>query len=118
MSQNMKFDDLLKEQLQDKQLAAMFLEERLADGDIKLFKRALKNVANAQLGGITALSRDVELNRQSLYRSLSEDGNPRLNTLVKVLDALGLRIAVSIKDSTNVAVLLGREEMAQMDSRT
>ena len=105
MSQNMTLDDFLKEKLQNKRIAAMYLEECLADGNIELFKRALKNVADAQLGGITALSRDVELNRQSLYRSLSEDDNLRLNTLVKVLDALELRIAVSIKDSSNVAAL-------------
>jgi probable addiction module antidote protein len=97
MSKNMKLDDFLKEQLQDKRLAALYLEECLADGDIDLFKKALKDVADAQLGGVTALSRDAELDRQSLYRSLSEDGNPRLDTLVKVLGALGLRIAVSMK---------------------
>jgi probable addiction module antidote protein len=105
MSKNLKLDDFLKEQLQDKQLAAMYLEECLADGNIDLFKKALKDVADAQLGGITALSRDVDLNRQSLYRSLSEDGNPRLNTLVKILDALGLRIAVSIKGSSSATAL-------------
>jgi probable addiction module antidote protein len=97
MSKNMKLDDLLKEQLQDKQRAALYLEECLVDGNIDLFKKALKDVADAQLGGVTALSREVELNRQSLYRTLSEDGNPRLDTLVKILGALGLRIAVSTK---------------------
>jgi len=102
MSKNLKLDDFLKEQLQDKQLAAMYLEECLADGDIDLFKKALKDVADAQLGGVTALSRNVDLNRQSLYRSLSEDGNPRLDTLVKVLGALGLRIAVSMKGNSDV----------------
>jgi probable addiction module antidote protein len=105
MSKDLTLDDFLKEQLQDKQLAAMYLEECLADGNIELFKKALKYVADAQLGGVTALSRDVDLNRQSLYRTLSEDGNPRLNTLVKILDALGLRIAVSIKGSNNVATV-------------
>ena len=49
MSKDLTLDDLLKEQLQDKQLAAMFLEESLADDNIKLFKKALKNVADAQL---------------------------------------------------------------------
>ena len=105
MSKDLTLDDFLKEQLQDKQLAAMFLEECLADGNIELFKKALKHVADAQLGGVTALSRDVDLNRQSLYRALSEDGNPRLNTLVKILDALGLRIAVSIKGSSATAAI-------------
>jgi probable addiction module antidote protein len=97
VSKNLTFDDLLKEQLQNKRIAAMYLEECLADGNIELFKKALKDVADAQLGGITALSRDIELKRQAFYRSLSEDDSLHLNTLVKVLDALGLQMAVSIK---------------------
>jgi probable addiction module antidote protein len=105
VSKNMKLDDLLKEQLQDKRLAALYLEECLADGNIDLFKRALKDVADAQLGGVTALSREVELNRQSLYRSLSEDGNPRLDTLAKVLDALGLRMSITTKSSNSANIL-------------
>jgi len=96
MSTNLTLDDLLKEHLQNKRIAAMYLDECLADGNIELFKRALKHVADAQLGSITALSRDVDPNRQSLYRSLSEDDNPRLDTLIKVLDDLRLRIAVNI----------------------
>ena len=115
MSKDLTFDDLLKEHLQDKQVAAMYLEECLADGNIKLFKKALKEVADAQLGGVTALSRDIDLNRQSLYRTLSEDGNPRLSTLIKILDALGLRIAVTIKSDIDVSTLRGQEEMRQMD---
>jgi probable addiction module antidote protein len=101
MSKDLTLDDLLKEHLQDKQVAAMYLEECLADGNIELFKKALKDVAEAQLEGVTALSRDVDLNRQSLYRTLSEDSNPRLNTLIKVLDDLGLQIAISIKSSSD-----------------
>ncbi len=49
MSKNIKLDDFLKEQLQDKRLAVLYLKECLADGNIGLFKRALKDVANAQL---------------------------------------------------------------------
>jgi probable addiction module antidote protein len=105
MSKNMKLDDLLREQLQDKRLAALYLEEFLADGNLDLFKKALKDVADAQLGGVTVLSRDAELNRQSIYRSLSENGNPRLDTLAKILDALGLRIAVTTKGSSDTPPL-------------
>ena len=109
MSNNIKFDELLKEQLRDKKLAAMYLEECLAGGDITLFKAALKDIADAQLGGITALSKGVARNRQSLYHSLSEDGNPCLDTLAKILDAFGLRISVCLKGRINKKSLLAHQ---------
>ena len=83
-------NDLLK----DSEYAAMYLEECLADGDIELFKLALKNVTDARLGGMTALARETNLGRESLYKSLSKTGNPRLETLTKVLSASGLRLSI------------------------
>jgi probable addiction module antidote protein len=59
-----------------------------------LFNLALKNVADARLGGMTALSKSTEMTRERLYRALSA-GIPRLDTLTKVLHAVGLRISVT-----------------------
>ena len=84
-------------QLGDPASAAIYLEEALAAGDTDAFKLALRNVAEAQLGGMSALSRHTELNREALYRSLSEEGNPTLETLTKVLHALGLRISIAVE---------------------
>lgn len=81
--------------LQDAEAAALYLEEALADGDIDLFKVAMRNVAEARLGSMTALAQKTGLGRESLYKSLSEDGNPRLDTLTRVLEATGLRLSVS-----------------------
>jgi len=89
------FRETQREMLQDTELAALYLEEALADGDIELFKLALKNVADARLGGMTALSKSTDITRESLYRALSAKGNPRLETLTKVLHAVGLRISVT-----------------------
>ena len=44
--------------------------------------------------GAGSLPRDAELGRQALYRSLSQEGNPELDTLTRVLRELGLRLAV------------------------
>ncbi len=44
---------------------------------------------------MTALADETELGRQTLYRMLSKEGNPRLATLNKVLHAAGLRIAIT-----------------------
>ena len=82
--------------------AALYLEEALAAGDIDAFKLALRNVAEARLGGMTALSERTQLNREALYRSLSESGNPTLETLTKVMQALGLRISVAVETVTSV----------------
>lgn len=86
--------------LSDPAVAALYLEECLEDGDIDLFKLALKHVADAQSGGMTKLSEKTDVTREALYRSLSKQGNPRLDTLTKVLDAFGLRISVHVKQPT------------------
>ncbi len=91
------FNESRLEMLKDPELAALYLEECLADGDIETFKAALKHVAHASLGGMSALSRVTHLNREALYRSLSEEGNPNLATLTKVLDAFGLRIGITVQ---------------------
>ena len=75
--------------------AALYLEEALAAGDTGAFKLALRNVAEARLGGMSALSERTQLNREALYRSLSKSGNPTLETLTKVMRALGLSISVT-----------------------
>ncbi len=94
---SVSFDETSKKLLSDPETAALYLEECLADGDVELFKLALKHVADAQAGGMTKLSQKTSLNREALYRSLSKRGNPSINTLAKVLDAFGLRIGVSVK---------------------
>lgn len=81
--------------LQDADTAAMYLEEILADGDIELFKEALKDVAAARVGNMTQLAKKTNLAREALYQSLSRKGNPGLNTLAKVLHAAGLRLSIS-----------------------
>jgi probable addiction module antidote protein len=85
------------ELLEDAENAALYLEEALAAGDLEAFKLALRNVAEARLGGMSALSERTALNREALYRSLSRRGNPTLETLTKVMHALGLRISVAVE---------------------
>jgi probable addiction module antidote protein len=88
------------ELLDDAASAALYLEEALAAGDVDAFKLALRNVAEARLGGMSALSERTALNREALYRALSKRGNPTLETLTKVMHALGLRISVAVEPMT------------------
>src|SRR4051812_18476683 len=87
-------DDWLAEQLSDPELAAEYLNAILAEGDQAAFMRALRNVAKARSGGVSALARDTGLNRVSLNRALSEPGNPEFRSLTAVLAASGLSLAV------------------------
>lgn len=100
---SVSFDETSKELLSDPETAALYLEECLEIGDTELFKLALKQVADARAGGMTKLSKTTNLTRESLYRSLSRQGNPRLDTLSKVLDAFGLRISVHVKNQPELA---------------
>jgi probable addiction module antidote protein len=81
--------------LKDPEQAALYLEEILADGDIEMFKAALKDVAEVRVGGMTKLAEETHLAREALYRALSKKGNPRFDTLTKVLEATGLRISIT-----------------------
>lgn len=70
-----------------------YLNAALDDGNEQVLLMALRNVAKAT-GGMSKLSRQTGLSRESLYRLLSEDGNPRLSSLVAVLHSFGLSLAV------------------------
>ncbi len=54
---------------------------------------ALRNVAAAQKG-MSKLAAEAGVNRENLYRILSEEGNPMLDTLWAVLKAIGLRVSL------------------------
>jgi len=70
-----------------------YLEEMLRDGDARALPVALRTIAEA-VGGVTALAERTGLSRETLYRTLSEKGNPQLDTLTAVLAAFGLRLSV------------------------
>ena len=70
-----------------------YLNLALAENDPKYFAKALGNVARAK--GMSSISNATGLGRQALYRALSGEGNPRIDTLFKVLDTLNVRLAVT-----------------------
>lgn len=67
--------------------------EEMGD-DPRLLMRAFRNVAEAQ-GGVSALAREAKLDRVALSRALSGQRNPRLDTLVKVSAACGVKLRFS-----------------------
>lgn len=93
MKPSKSFDETRGKLLHDPKAAAIYLEACLQDNNMELFTVALKHVADAR-GGIALLSKETNLNRETLYRTLSKNGNPRLGTLAKVLGTMGLRLGV------------------------
>ena len=73
--------------------AAAYLNTALEDEDPGVFLVALKDIAEAH-GGLSKLAKEAELNRESLYRTLSPRGNPRLESLVAILDVCNLHISI------------------------
>ncbi len=69
---------------------AHYLEAAFEDGDPHLITVALGDVAKAK--GMTSVAREAGVTREALYRALSEDGDPRLTTLLGVVKALNLRL--------------------------
>ena len=78
------------EHLETEEDMAAYLEAALEDGDPKLVSAALGDIARAK--GMTQVARETGLGRESLYKTLSPEGNPELATLLKIVHVLGLRL--------------------------
>ena len=72
---------------------ADLLSDALDAADPRYIAYALGAVARAR-GGIAKLAQDTGLSRQALHKALSEDGNPTLETVLRVLKALGLHMKI------------------------
>ena len=77
----------------DPAFAADYLNSILEDGDQEELMLALRRLAKA-FGGVQKLAEDAELNANTVYRTLSSQGNPELKSLRAVLRAMGMQITV------------------------
>lgn len=81
------------EHLETEEDMAIYLEAALEEGEPSLVAAALGDIARAR--GMTQLARETGLGRESLYKALSPNGNPEFSTILKVVQALGLRLHAS-----------------------
>lgn len=81
------------EYLETEEDVVNYLEAIFEDGDPALIAHGLGVVARAK--GMSKVAEKTGLGRESLYKSLSQDGNPELTTVLKVLHALGLKLTVT-----------------------
>ena len=78
------------EHLETDEDMAAYLNVALEDGDLGLIMAALGDIARARKMAVVA--QETGLGRESLYKSLSTNGNPEFATVLKVVHSLGLRL--------------------------
>ncbi|UOB51282.1 addiction module antidote protein [Acinetobacter junii] len=82
----------MADHLECEEAIADYLSMILEEDDPEAFIQALGTVARAR--SMKEIAEKTGLNRESLYKSLSGDSSPRYETIVKVVGALGLKIAI------------------------
>jgi probable addiction module antidote protein len=87
-------DDLLKA-LTDPEEVREYLNAALEDENPEVFLLALRDVVEAN-STMSELARATNRNRESLYKTLSAQGNPQLNSVRNILSNLGFKLAVEI----------------------
>jgi probable addiction module antidote protein len=94
-SKSVDYRDALIERLKtSEEEQYYYLKAALEDNwdEPQAFLLALKNIADAR--GFSTFAEDAGLSRESLYRTLSENGNPKLDTLFKMLHSMGMKLTV------------------------
>ena len=93
MKPSRDYHDDLMEDLKEPEEATAYLNAALEAGDKKAFLLALRNVIEAR-GGMTKISRSSKIHRVSLYKMLAKTGNPSIESILSLLNVLGVQFHV------------------------
>lgn len=88
--------DAAKYLTSDKAIAE-YLSVVLADNDAELFMLAFQNVIRAK--GIAQIAKETGLNRESLYKTISQGAKPRFETVLKLINASGFALSLKPQGS-------------------
>ena len=91
MSRLTTFD--VSQYLDSEEMIAEYLSQVLKDGDNDEFLEALGHIAKAK--GMSQIARDTGLGRESLYKAFQEGAKPKFETVMKVMQSLGVKLQVS-----------------------
>ncbi len=86
------FEDYLVDSVKDPVEAAAYIDAVIELDDPAALLVALRHVAKAH--GMAEVARRADVGDKTLFKALSDEGNPTLLTLHKVLRAMGLRLSV------------------------
>ena len=90
---NVSYQGYLLESLKNPAEAAAYVDAALELDDPAALLLALRQVAKAH--GMAEVARRADVGEKTLFRTLSENGNPTIATLHKVLHAVGLRLSIT-----------------------
>jgi probable addiction module antidote protein len=96
------FEELLDEYLENPEFAMSFLNQALADEDIDAFKLSLTDIIRAR-GKISLLAKKANLSRGTLYKLMDGKGATEVETVIKLLHALGYDLTVTQRPQTSRA---------------
>ncbi len=91
MSKLTTFD--ISEYLDSKEMMAEYISQVLEDGDMDELLVAIGNIAKAK--GMNQIAQETGLGRESLYKTFAPGAKPRFETVVKVLNSLGVKLQAS-----------------------
>lgn len=91
--------------LKDPEIAAEYINQALVSDDVAVILMAIRNVVDAQEGGISAVAEKSALGRESMYKMLSPRGNPKLSSLNALFHGLGLKLEVTPEEIDPVPVI-------------
>ncbi len=91
MSKTTTFD--VSQYLDSKEVMAEYLTQVLQDGDTNELLSAIGAIAKAK--GMSQIAKDTGLGRESLYKTFNENAKPRFDTVIKVLNSLGVKLQAS-----------------------
>ena len=95
MSKGTSFNDYLREQLEDPEMALNFISEAVEENNPDYLKIAIGEVIKAY--GVENIAHRTGITRQALYKMFSKTGNPTHKNLISVLNVLGLELTVKKK---------------------
>jgi probable addiction module antidote protein len=83
------------EYLETPEQMAVFFDDALSSNDTATIAAALGVIARAK--GMTALAKETGLSREHLYKALSAEGRPELDTVMRITRALGIELRAHAK---------------------
>ncbi len=96
-----EFEPILLRDLKDDEFALEFLKAAMEGEDLRPFLLALTQVCEARGIAKSKLARDAGLNRAGLHRLLTQGTNPKIDTLMRVLDKLGFGLSLKLKQQAS-----------------
>jgi probable addiction module antidote protein len=91
------YDWDMAENINTKEEVLAYLQGAIEENDIETLFDVIGAIARSK--GMVMIAKELGLNRESLYKSLSSGGNPSFSTILKVLDLLGYKIQILPKSA-------------------